>query len=184
MVGWASAHAVRMSAWAEAHPTVTCRGRLVEREMSQEVSMGVFRFEGMVLEEAPREVVPKCPHCHQVLGKLWVKAKGVGIVELQADHHLPRVRVFPRLRHVLRLGKRRVAALQDGQILPMRVYREGVGLGLRGGVRLGFGGSRPHGQRSCPSYESLLQEVGHAWQPQVRRTWGWGSCGGYAERGW
>ena len=43
--------------------------------------MGVFQFEGIVLEEAPKEVVPKCPHCHQVLHKLWVKVKGCGVVE-------------------------------------------------------------------------------------------------------
>ena len=45
--------------------------------------MGTSRFDGLALEEAPKEVVPKCPHCHAVLHKLWIKARGVGIMEQQ-----------------------------------------------------------------------------------------------------
>jgi len=43
--------------------------------------MGVFQFDGVTLEEAPKDVVPKCPHCRKPLAKIWIKAKGIGIVE-------------------------------------------------------------------------------------------------------
>jgi uncharacterized protein with PIN domain len=32
------------------------------------------------LEEAPEEVLPKCPFCKSRLEKVWIKAKGRGII--------------------------------------------------------------------------------------------------------
>ena len=43
--------------------------------------MGVFKFEGITLEEAPKDMVPKCPHCREALHRVWIKSKGIGIVE-------------------------------------------------------------------------------------------------------
>ena len=43
--------------------------------------MGVINFEGVTIENAPHDVVPKCPHCHEELGTIWIKSKGIGIIE-------------------------------------------------------------------------------------------------------
>ena len=43
--------------------------------------MGMKKFEGMEIEEAPAKVVPKCPHCKERLNKIWFKSKGLGWIE-------------------------------------------------------------------------------------------------------
>jgi hypothetical protein len=39
--------------------------------------MGIFGFAGMDLEEAPDDVVPKCPSCTRELRVLWAKSSGI-----------------------------------------------------------------------------------------------------------
>jgi uncharacterized protein YbaR (Trm112 family) len=34
-------------------------------------------------EKAPDEVLPKCPFCKHRLDKIWIKSKGLGIVQQQ-----------------------------------------------------------------------------------------------------
>ena len=43
--------------------------------------MSMRKFDGIKVEEAPSNVVPKCPHCSELLDKIWIKTKGLGIVE-------------------------------------------------------------------------------------------------------
>ncbi|MBN2315435.1 MAG: hypothetical protein JXM79_16010 [Sedimentisphaerales bacterium] len=43
--------------------------------------MGVLNFEGVKIDNAPRDVVPKCPYCRKKLDTIWIKTKGIGIVE-------------------------------------------------------------------------------------------------------
>ena len=43
--------------------------------------MGMTKFDGIKVAEAPADVVPKCPHCGETLGTIWIKTKGMGIVE-------------------------------------------------------------------------------------------------------
>ncbi|HOB97205.1 MAG TPA: hypothetical protein PKM43_00500 [Verrucomicrobiota bacterium] len=43
--------------------------------------MPTFRFEGIKIEDAPKNVLPKCPKCDKRLDKIWIKTKGTGIVE-------------------------------------------------------------------------------------------------------
>lgn len=43
--------------------------------------MGVFNFDGIEIKEAPKDVIPKCPKCEEELSEIWIKAKGIGIVE-------------------------------------------------------------------------------------------------------
>jgi hypothetical protein len=42
--------------------------------------MGLMSFEGVELELAPKDVVPRCPHCRHDLPRVWYKAEGAGIV--------------------------------------------------------------------------------------------------------
>jgi hypothetical protein len=39
--------------------------------------MGLFNFDGMELEDAPEDVVPRCPGCQQALTRIWVKSQAV-----------------------------------------------------------------------------------------------------------
>jgi hypothetical protein len=43
--------------------------------------MAVFGFEGIRIEEAPTDAVPKCPACEKRLEKIWIKTKGTGFFE-------------------------------------------------------------------------------------------------------
>ncbi len=43
--------------------------------------MGSKEFEGIELEDAPESAHPKCPHCKKHLEKLWIKKKGLGVLE-------------------------------------------------------------------------------------------------------
>jgi hypothetical protein len=43
--------------------------------------MSPQEFDGVVLEEAPDGVNPKCPHCSKKLDKLWIKKRGLGVME-------------------------------------------------------------------------------------------------------
>lgn len=43
--------------------------------------MATFKFEGIKLEDAPKNVLPRCPKCDKRLDKIWIKTKGTGIVE-------------------------------------------------------------------------------------------------------
>lgn len=38
-------------------------------------------FEGIELEEAPTGANPKCPFCKKQLLKLWIKKRGLGVME-------------------------------------------------------------------------------------------------------
>ncbi len=38
-------------------------------------------FDGVELEEAPKGKRPKCPYCQKPLSKLWIKKKGLGVME-------------------------------------------------------------------------------------------------------
>ena len=43
--------------------------------------MGIAKFHGIEIKEAPRESIPVCPKCEKVLDEIWLKTKGLGIVE-------------------------------------------------------------------------------------------------------
>ena len=43
--------------------------------------MSLKNFDGMVVKEAPEEAIPKCPFCNKQLDKVWIKKKGIGILE-------------------------------------------------------------------------------------------------------
>ena len=43
--------------------------------------MGVLNFEGVKIDNAPRDMIPKCPYCRKELDMIWIKTKGIGIVE-------------------------------------------------------------------------------------------------------
>ena len=43
--------------------------------------MAAFKFEGVKIEEAPKTAVPKCPKCEKRLDMVWIKTKGLGVVE-------------------------------------------------------------------------------------------------------
>ena len=56
--------------------------------------MSMMKFDGIEVEEAPSGIVPKCPHCGEVLGKIWIKTKGLGIVEQKQVILCPHCEVF------------------------------------------------------------------------------------------
>ena len=35
----------------------------------------------VTVEAAPDDVLPKCPACSQELGTIWLKTKGLGVIE-------------------------------------------------------------------------------------------------------
>jgi uncharacterized Zn-finger protein len=39
--------------------------------------MDFLHFIGVMVEEAPAHIVPKCPYCQKKLKKIWTKSKGV-----------------------------------------------------------------------------------------------------------
>ena len=41
--------------------------------------MGLLGFEGVRIDYAPDEAVPRCPKCEADLDTLWLKTKGAGI---------------------------------------------------------------------------------------------------------
>ena len=43
--------------------------------------MGILNFEGIEIKEAPKEEIPKCPKCEAALEEIWLKLKGIGVVE-------------------------------------------------------------------------------------------------------
>ena len=43
--------------------------------------MNPKEFEGIKVEEAPQGTIPKCPFCNNRLDKVWIKKKGIGILE-------------------------------------------------------------------------------------------------------
>ena len=43
--------------------------------------MSPKEFEGILVEEAPEGTIPKCPFCDKRLDKVWIKKKGIGIME-------------------------------------------------------------------------------------------------------
>lgn len=45
-------------------------------------------------EEAPADVWPICPHCKEALKVIWVKSKGLGIVERKQCLLCPHCRCF------------------------------------------------------------------------------------------
>lgn len=38
-------------------------------------------WDGIHLEEAPADILPKCPYCQKPLEKLWLKKRGIGVWE-------------------------------------------------------------------------------------------------------
>ncbi len=56
--------------------------------------MGTFKFEGVDITEAPSEEIPKCPKCEQYLSKIWIKTKGIGIVEQKQIIMCPNCKSF------------------------------------------------------------------------------------------
>lgn len=38
-------------------------------------------FDGTQVEDAPQRTIPKCPHCKKRLEKIWIKKRGVGLME-------------------------------------------------------------------------------------------------------
>ena len=51
-------------------------------------------FDGMVVEEAPKGEVPKCPFCTKQLDKVWIKKKGMGILEQKQIIMCPYCKAF------------------------------------------------------------------------------------------
>ena len=43
--------------------------------------MSPKEFEDIKVEEAPKGTIPKCPFCNNRLDKVWIKKKGIGILE-------------------------------------------------------------------------------------------------------
>ena len=43
--------------------------------------MTAFKFDGITIDEAPKTAVPKCPKCEKRLESIWIKTKGLGLVE-------------------------------------------------------------------------------------------------------
>ncbi len=56
--------------------------------------MGVFNFEGVEIKEAPKSVIPKCPKCEEKLTEIWIKTKGIGIVEQKQIIMCPKCESF------------------------------------------------------------------------------------------
>ncbi len=46
------------------------------------------------VEDAPDDVLPICPHCHKELETLWIKTKGLGIIEQKQIILCPHCRAF------------------------------------------------------------------------------------------
>ena len=46
------------------------------------------------LIEAPEDVFPICPHCQEELHEIWVKTKGLGIIECKKFLLCPHCRSF------------------------------------------------------------------------------------------
>lgn len=47
----------------------------------------------MQVEEAPEDALPKCPSCSRDLDTIWVKTKGLGIVQQKQVIMCPHCRV-------------------------------------------------------------------------------------------
>ena len=43
--------------------------------------MGSQDWDGVLVEDAPEGAIPKCPDCQKKLEKVWLKKKGLGILE-------------------------------------------------------------------------------------------------------
>ncbi len=43
--------------------------------------MSSSQFDGVELVEAPEGTLPKCPQCKKQLTRLWIKKKGLGVLE-------------------------------------------------------------------------------------------------------
>ncbi len=43
--------------------------------------MSPNQFDGVELVEAPKGKLPKCPYCKNPLTTLWIKKKGLGVLE-------------------------------------------------------------------------------------------------------
>ncbi len=43
--------------------------------------MNPKEVDGTMVEEAPEGAIPKCPACDKQLDKVWIKKKGIGILE-------------------------------------------------------------------------------------------------------
>ena len=56
--------------------------------------MGIARFDGVTIKEAPPESIPRCPKCEQALEEIWLKTKGLGIVEQKQIVMCPHCQAF------------------------------------------------------------------------------------------
>ena len=43
--------------------------------------MSPSEFDGILVEEAPKDSTPKCPFCKVKLEKVWIKKRGLGVLE-------------------------------------------------------------------------------------------------------
>ena len=43
--------------------------------------MGMLNFDSVKITDAPKNEIPKCPKCETNLKEIWIKSKGIGIVE-------------------------------------------------------------------------------------------------------
>ena len=63
--------------------------------------MGIFSFDNVKIEEAPKDVVPKCPKCDTELDTVWIKFKGTGIIEQKQIIMCPHCRALLGFGHSL-----------------------------------------------------------------------------------
>jgi hypothetical protein len=40
--------------------------------------MGWLGFDGVEVDDAPKDAIPVCPHCDSELKRIWVKSEGIG----------------------------------------------------------------------------------------------------------
>ncbi len=56
--------------------------------------MGIFKFAGVEIKDAPVDAVPKCPKCEKDLEEIWMKCKGSGFVSQQQILMCPHCKSF------------------------------------------------------------------------------------------
>ncbi len=56
--------------------------------------MGIFKFAGVEIKDAPAKAVPKCPKCEKELDEIWMKIKGTGFVKKEQIIMCPHCKTF------------------------------------------------------------------------------------------
>ena len=77
------------------HAIRTMTGRKNNRKKKRRHSMGVLNYKGVKIDNAPHDVIPKCPYCRKEFGTIWIKTKGIGIVEQKQLILCPHCESFP-----------------------------------------------------------------------------------------